>query len=133
MSMVNGNGIAYKIYRQNGEVLLAACDADLTPRSTRLKPSILDPDHILMKTIENCGLDPFGSSTLSDMALIPFPSVKMGPGDSARSHTAGEYVLITEVEEGIETYCRFLDAMNRIVIKSQNQKSIKQQKIKNPS
>ena len=95
------------------DLIRSVCDADLNPRSTRLKPSSLDSDHILMKTIIDCGLEPFGSSTLSDMALIPYPSIKMGPGDSSRSHTAGEYILVTELEEGIETYCRFLDAMSQ--------------------
>lgn len=91
------------------ELLREACDSELVPRSTRLKPSGLPKDHFLMETIHNCKLSPFGSSTLSDMALIPFPAIKMGPGDSARSHTAGEFILKSEIEMGIETYCHFLD------------------------
>jgi acetylornithine deacetylase len=91
------------------EMIRSVCKAELTPRSMRLKPSGLDPEHSLMKAIRSCHLEPFGSSTLSDMALIPFPAVKMGPGDSARSHTAGEYILISEMEEGIEKYCHFLE------------------------
>lgn len=91
------------------EVLREACEADLVPRSTRLKPSGLPKDHFLMETIHKCKLKPFGSSTLSDMALIPYPAIKMGPGNSARSHTAGEYILKSELEMGIETYCHFLD------------------------
>lgn len=94
------------------EMLRSVCKAELSPRSTRLKSSGLPDDHFLMKTIEACGLEPFGSSTLSDMALIPFPSVKMGPGDSARSHTAGEYILKSELENGVENYCRFLENIN---------------------
>jgi acetylornithine deacetylase len=54
-------------------------------------------------------LKPFGSSTLSDMALIPYPSIKMGPGDSARSHTAGEYILKSELDKGLAAYCHFLE------------------------
>jgi len=94
------------------EIIRSVCKAELIPRSTRLKPSSLDPEHFLMQAIHNCHFEPFGSSTLSDMALIPFPSVKMGPGDSARSHTAGEYILISEIEEGIGKYCLFLDNLN---------------------
>lgn len=91
------------------ELLRRACESELEPRSTRLKPSGLAKDHFLMEAIQTCGLEPFGSSTLSDMALIPYPAVKMGPGDSARSHTAGEYIRISELDKGIETYCFFLE------------------------
>jgi acetylornithine deacetylase len=94
------------------EIIRSVCKAELIPRSTRLKPSGLDPEHLLMKAIQSCRFKPFGSSTLSDMALIPFPAVKMGPGDSARSHTAGEYILISEMEEGVEKYCLFLENLN---------------------
>jgi len=97
------------------EMIKEVCQADLVPRSTRLKPSMLDREHLLMKTIRACSLDPFGSSTLSDMALIPFPAVKMGPGNSARSHTAGEYILQSELERGIEGYCNFLSTMGKLV------------------
>ena len=75
----------------------------------RLKSSVLDNDHPLMNAIRNTGLEPIGSSTLSDMALIPFPAVKMGPGDSSRSHTAGEYILKKELDQGVADYCRFLE------------------------
>ncbi len=91
------------------EVIRSVCQAELVPRSTRLQPSGLNRDHFLMKTVEACGMIPFGSSTLSDMALIPFPSIKLGPGDSARSHTAGEYILKSEMEAGIERYCLLLN------------------------
>ena len=90
-------------------LIRSACKAELNPRSLRLKPSGLDDDHKLMQAIRDAGLQPFGSSTLSDMALIPFPAVKMGPGDSSRSHTAGEYVFTSELDQGVEAYCRFLE------------------------
>ena len=99
------------------EIIKDVCLADLVPRSTRLKPSILDKEHLLMETIQWCGLKPFGSSTLSDMALIPFPAVKMGPGDSARSHTAGEYILESEIKAGVKGYCEFLSALGEIAKK----------------
>jgi acetylornithine deacetylase len=95
------------------ELIRSSCDAVLEPRSTRLQPSSLDPNHFLMEAISSCKLEPFGSSTLSDMALIPYPSIKIGPGQSARSHTAGEFILLSEIEEGIETYCLLLEALSK--------------------
>jgi acetylornithine deacetylase len=92
-------------------LLRRGCQADLVPRSTRLRPSLLDRDHFLMKSIHSLKLLPFGSSTLSDMALIPFPSVKIGPGESARSHTAGEFIYTDELREGVQTYCRLLQTV----------------------
>jgi acetylornithine deacetylase len=91
------------------ELIRSVCVAELKPRSMRLKASGLHRDHFLMKAIESANLAPFGSSTLSDMALIPFPAIKMGPGDSSRSHTAGEYILKNELEQGVAGYCRFLE------------------------
>ena len=54
---------------------------------------------------------PFGSPTLSDQALMSFPSVKMGPGRSSRSHTADEYIMIKEIEEALELYLKILDGL----------------------
>ena len=102
------------------EMIRSACLADLTPRSTRLKPSGLNGDHFLMKTIAGCGLKPFGSSTLSDMALIPYPALKMGPGDSARSHTAGEFIFTSELDQGVEQYGIFLETMIDFLEVNQN-------------
>jgi len=90
------------------ELISSVCSAELTPRSTRLKPSGLPAEHFLMKAIHTSNFEPFGSSTLSDMALVPFPAVKMGPGNSARSHTAGEYILKSELDLGVKRYCEFL-------------------------
>ena len=94
------------------EIIRSVCKADLLPRSIRLKPSVLEAEHFLMQAIQKCRFQPFGSCTLSDMALLPFPAVKMGPGDSARSHTAGEYILVDEMGEGIDKYCLLLDQLN---------------------
>jgi len=57
------------------------------------------------------GLKPFGSPTLSDQALMKFPSLKMGPGKSRRSHTADEYILIDEIEDAIKIYLELLDGL----------------------
>lgn len=83
----------------------------LEPRSTRLQPSGIDPKHPLLQRIVAIGRKPFGSPTLSDQALMRFPSLKMGPGQSARSHTADEYIRPEEIREAIEIYMRVLDGM----------------------
>ena len=56
-------------------------------------------------------MKPFGSPTLSDQALMPFPSLKLGPGDSARSHAANEFIKISEIEQAIETYVGLLEGL----------------------
>ncbi len=99
------------------EMISSVCQAEIVPRSVRLRPSILPEDHLLMKAILSSDLKPFGSSTLSDMALLPFPAFKMGPGDSARSHTAGEYILESELDQGVKGYCNFLNTLYSLVKK----------------
>ncbi len=81
----------------------------LVPRSLRLNPSGIPEDHPLVQAGIALGMSTYGSPTLSDQALCPFPTVKIGPGDSARSHTADEYIKIAEVEEGSERYIRLLE------------------------
>lgn len=83
-----------------------------TPRSTRLTPSGISSSHPLVKRLITLGKQPFGSPTLSDQALMNFPSLKIGPGDSARSHTADEYILTMEIREAIHTYISLLDHAN---------------------
>jgi acetylornithine deacetylase len=80
----------------------------VTPRSTRLRPSSIAPDHPLAAAGRSLGLESFGSPTLSDQALIPVPSLKLGPGLSERSHSADEYVELAEIEAAIDTYIRLL-------------------------
>ncbi|MCR9100675.1 MAG: M20 family metallo-hydrolase [bacterium] len=81
----------------------------LVPRSLRLNPSGIPEDHPLVQAGIALGMSTYGSPTLSDQALCPFPTVKIGPGDSARSHTADEYIRIAEVEDGIERYIALLE------------------------
>jgi acetylornithine deacetylase len=83
--------------------------SDLKARSFRLQSSFLPEKHKMMKVAKALGLEKFGSPTLSDQALIPFESVKMGPGKSERSHTADEFIELTEIEEGIEIYIQLLE------------------------
>ncbi|MCM1517292.1 MAG: M20 family metallo-hydrolase [Pseudoflavonifractor sp.] len=89
----------------------AVPDAALTPRSTRLNPSRIDPAHPLVSRLVTMGAVPFGSPTLSDQALMPWQSMKFGPGDSARSHTANEYIILDEIRHAIATYTTLLDGL----------------------
>ncbi|MCC5921705.1 MAG: M20/M25/M40 family metallo-hydrolase [Cyclobacteriaceae bacterium] len=88
--------------------LQGGLSAPLKARSTRLKPSFLPQNHKMYQLLERLEIERFGSATLSDQALIPYPSVKIGPGLSERSHTADEFVLISELEAGIGGYKRLL-------------------------
>lgn len=81
----------------------------LEPRSLRLAPSSVNAGHPLVRRLSMMGLEPFGSPTLSDQALLRCPSLKLGPGDSARSHTADEYIMLDEIRQAIEIYIRLLD------------------------
>ena len=77
-------------------------------RSFRLGSSHIDPGHPLVARCKAMGMTPFGSPTLSDQALMPFPSLKLGPGDSARSHSADEFICLSEISHAIKTYVKLL-------------------------
>lgn len=96
------NEEAYKIICEHTDCMVKA-------RSFRLNSSRLEVDHPIVQVGKSLGLDHFGSPTLSDQALIPFPSLKIGPGKSARSHTADEFVLLSEIEAGIKTYIDLIE------------------------
>jgi acetylornithine deacetylase len=83
----------------------------ITPRSTRLRSTIIAEDHPLVKAGLALGMKCYGSPTSSDKALVPFPALKLGPGDSARSHSADEYIYIEEIKKGIELYIQLLTRM----------------------
>lgn len=94
---------------QTVELLRDAIDSDAVPRSTRVRASAIDDSHPLVRAAVALGRKTFVSPTTSDMALMAeFPSLKMGVGESARSHTAGEYILEQELEEGLELYHRYI-------------------------
>lgn len=105
--------------RSNGlysnEEILKTIQANITAnvfaRSTRLNASHLPNDHFFMQRIKEMKLEPFGSPTLSDQALMNFPSVKIGPGNSARSHTADEYIILSEIADAIPLYYNLLNGM----------------------
>lgn len=90
----------------------AAPDCRFTPRSTRLNPSHIATGHPIVKRFEILGGMPFGSPTLSDQALMPWQSVKVGPGQSSRSHTANEFIRTDEIREAIATYIHVLTGLN---------------------
>ena len=81
---------------------------EVKARSFRLNSSHIPTHHPLVQSLISMGKVPFGSPTLSDQALMPFPSLKMGPGESSRSHTADEYIEITEIADAISTYTNLL-------------------------
>lgn len=83
---------------------------DVVPRSTRLNSSFSD-DNALVERGREIGLAEFGSPTLSNQALLHFPTLKIGPGDSKRSHTAGEYIVLDELDQAVEIYVKLLDGL----------------------
>lgn len=85
--------------------------ADVTPRSTHLSASAISPSHQLVKAIDALGIKKVLSPTMSDMALMPFPSIKIGPGDSDRSHTADEYVNLDDIPRAIVTYINIIKSL----------------------
>lgn len=85
--------------------------SEIKARSTNLRASALSADHPLLIAARSVGAEPFNSPTMSDMALIPIPSLKIGPGDSARSHTADEFIHISEIEDAIEKYIKIIKAL----------------------
>lgn len=87
---------------------------EVKARSFRLNSTRTDLQHPFVQRAITLGKEPFGSPTLSDQALMPFPSVKIGPGNSARSHAANEYIGMMEIREAIETYIRLLDQLQLV-------------------
>ncbi|RCS27173.1 M20/M25/M40 family metallo-hydrolase [Polaribacter sp. WD7] len=85
----------------------------ITPRSLRLNSSSINPNHDLVKAGIAMGRKTYGSPTLSDQACLTCQSLKLGPGDSTRSHSADEFIYIAEIEEGIQIY---IDLLNRVII-----------------
>jgi acetylornithine deacetylase len=89
-------------------ILRNALSATLTPRSLRLRSSVISDEHPLVRAGIRLGRVSYGSPTLSDKALMPFPALKIGPGDSARSHTADEFIYVSEIHEAITIYIDLL-------------------------
>lgn len=91
------------------DIISSHCKSECRARSFRLHSSRIDLNHPLVERCVALGLQPFGSPTLSDQALMPFASLKLGPGQSARSHSADEYIKVSEIEHAIGLYLRLLE------------------------
>jgi acetylornithine deacetylase len=96
------------------EVIKLNVQSEIRPRSVRLRSTSIALDHPLVRAGIELGRSYYGSPTTSDKALMPFPALKIGPGDSGRSHTADEYIFVDEITEGIELYIRLLE---RVLLK----------------
>ena len=99
-------------FYDNEEVFEFICQhlkSEVKAHSFRLKSSRIDPEHPLIKKCVAMGMKPFGSPTLSDQALMHFPSFKLGPGESSRSHSADEFIRISEIRDAIAKYETLLD------------------------
>ena len=91
------------------EALKLNLKSQFKPRTTRMKSTAIPLNHPLVLAGIQLGKGYYGSPTTSDKALMPFPTLKMGPGDSARSHTADEYIYLEEIKNGIDTYIKLIE------------------------
>lgn len=94
------------------DIIKAHVKSELKAHSFRLHSSRIDPEHTLIRRCKAMGMKPFGSPTLSDQALMNFPSFKLGPGQSSRSHSADEFIRISEISDAIEKYTELLDGQD---------------------
>lgn len=93
------------------EIISQLVESDVVPRSFRLNSSGIPVTHPIVQRGIKLGLTYYGSPTTSDQAVIPYPSIKIGPGDSARSHMSDEYIYISEMEEGFDIYVSLLTGL----------------------
>jgi len=93
------------------DIIRTHVSCEVKPRSTRLRSSMVPTDHPLVKAGLKLGRTCYGSPTTSDKALMSFPALKIGPGDSARSHTADEFIYLDEIKEGIDLYIQLLNQL----------------------
>ncbi|WP_185869366.1 M20 family metallo-hydrolase [Blattabacterium cuenoti] len=94
------------------EMIQTKIQSKMKPRSYHLNSSFIDPTHPIVLKAKFIGINTYGSPTLSDQSIMPFPTIKMGVGDSLRSHTPNEYVFISEIMEGIDIYICLLKDFN---------------------
>ena len=93
------------------DIIRSHVHSEVKARSFRLRSSGIALDHPIVQRCLDMGMTPFGSPTLSDQALMPFASLKLGPGQSARSHSADEYILVNEMGDAFEKYVKILDGL----------------------
>jgi len=105
------------VYTQEAilEIIKQHVSAEVKPRSMRLRSSRIAINSPIVQAGLALGRQPYGSPTSSDQALLQIPSLKIGPGDSARSHTADEYILLSELQEGISIY---INMLSQVVFKN---------------
>lgn len=91
------------------EIIQSNVKSEVKARSLRLNSSSIPVDHPIVKAGIKLGRETYGSPTLSDQAVLNCPSLKLGPGQSLRSHTADEFIYIREIEEGVDLYIKILE------------------------
>jgi len=91
------------------EIINSNIKSEVVPRSMRLNSSSIPKEHPIVQAGIKIGRETYGSPTLSDQAVLSCPSLKLGPGQSLRSHTADEFIYVSEVEEGVELYIKILE------------------------
>jgi acetylornithine deacetylase len=96
------------------EEIARSVSCDVKARSFRLSSSHIDMDHKIVKACIAAGRVPYGSPTLSDQARMPFTTLKIGPGESERSHTANEFIVLEEMHEGLGLYLKILDGLSLV-------------------
>jgi acetylornithine deacetylase len=99
--------------KEIADILIKEAPCSLTARSLRLNSSSIDKDHPLVRAGIKLGRTTYGSPTLSDQATLSCQSLKLGPGDSTRSHSADEFIYLREIEEGIDLYIKILEGFIR--------------------
>jgi acetylornithine deacetylase len=97
--------------KEAAKIISELLSSEVKPRSLRLNSSGISTDHPIVRKAKDMGIRVYGSPTTSDQAIISFPSVKMGPGDSARSHTADEYIFKSEIAAGVDRYIALLEGL----------------------
>ncbi len=97
--------------KEAARIISELIDSEVKPRSFRLNSSGVSTDHPFVRKAADSGIKIYGSPTTSDQAIMPFPSVKIGPGDSARSHSANEYIFKSEIFTGIQRYIYLLEGL----------------------
>ncbi|MEX0844170.1 MAG: M20 family metallo-hydrolase [Balneolaceae bacterium] len=93
------------------EIIRKYVDCEVKPRSLNLNASGISMDHSIINKAQKLGIKTYGSKTMSDQVHMPFNSVKIGPGDTHRSHTADEFIYLDEIRDGIKTYIELLDGL----------------------
>lgn len=95
--------------------------SEIEPRSTRIRASVLNEGDLLLEVARKTGMETYVSPTTSDMALMhDFSSIKIGPGESERSHTADEFIKLEEIRQGIETYSRYINTLSQLMKEKNN-------------